>query len=429
MRRLPSILLVLLFPTAHLLATVIVNSPSSGSIVSTAVDYDASASTSTCPEGVAAMGVYLDNVLIYTVNGHALKTTLSIDPGSHDTVVEEWDRCGGATFVSRKITATAEAGIHVTSPANNSTVSSPASFVATATTSCAEGVASVGIYVNNQLAYVQQGPTLNKQLSLASGTQNTVVEEWDNCGNASYEPLTLTVQGNEHVLASLQASGGWNGWGELPPVYNICTAPCPGVTWSMVRHVTSPSLSGNATELSLGGSTPYADVLWSLPLLGQNTTQGISDSKHALLPTLHNFTYDAYFFGSNLELTQVLEFDINMYLKGLGFLWGTQCRIAGGHEWDTWDDTTSHWVPTGVACNPVSNEWNHVTIQVQREADNTLLYQSISLNGVTANLNKRTPPFSVPSGWWGVTANYQMDGNYEQSSNTTYLDNFSLTYW
>ena len=70
-----------------------------------------------------------------------------------------------------------------------------------------------------------------------------------------------------------------------------------------------------------------------------------------------------------------------------------------------------------------------MTIQVQREADNTLLYQSISLNGVTANLNKRTPPFSVPSGWWGVTANYQMDGNYEQSSNTTYLDNFSLTYW
>jgi len=125
----------------------------------------------------------------------------------------------------------------------------------------------------------------------------------------------------------------------------------------------------------------------------------------------------------------LLEFDINMYMNGIGFLWGTQCRIAGGHEWDTWDDPTAHWVPTGIACNPVDNGWNHVTIQVQRASDNTLLYQSISLNGVTANLKKTTQPFSVPGGWWGVTANYQMDGNYKQSSNTTYLDNLSFTYW
>jgi len=429
MKILPSVLLLLLFPTAHLLATVIVNSPSSGSVVSTAVDYDASASTSTCSKGVAAMGVYLDNKLVYTVNGNVLKTTLVISQGSHNTVVEEWDYCGGATFVSRAITATAEGGVHVTSPGNNSTVSSPANFVATATTSCAKGVASIGVYVNDQLAYVEQGATLNTQLGLASGTQQAVVEEWDNCGNASYEPLSLTVQGNEHVLANLQASGGWNGWGELPPVYDICTAPCPGVTWSMDRHVSSPSLSGNAAKLSLGGSTPYSDALWSIPLIGQNTTQSMPDSQHTLLPTLHNFTYDAYFYGSTLNLTQVLEFDINMYMKGLGFLWGTQCRIAGGHEWDIWNDATAHWVPTGIPCNPVNNGWNHLTIQVKREADNTLLYQSISLNGVTANLNKTTSPFSVPGGWWGVTANYQMDGNYKQSSNTTYLDNFTFTYW
>jgi hypothetical protein len=188
-------------------------------------------------------------------------------------------------------------------------------------------------------------------------------------------------------------------------------------------------LSGNAAKLSLGGSTPYSDALWSIPLIGQNTTQSMPDSQHTLLPTLHNFTYDAYFYGSTLNLTQVLEFDINMYMKGLGFLWGTQCRIAGGHEWDIWNDATAHWVPTGIPCNPVNNGWNHLTIQVKREADNTLLYQSISLNGVTANLNKTTSPFSVPGGWWGVTANYQMDGNYKQSSNTTYLDNFTFTYW
>jgi len=66
---------------------------------------------------------------------------------------------------------------------------------------------------------------------------------------------------------------------------------------------------------------------------------------------------------------------------------------------------------------------------VQRESDNSLVYQSITLNGSTANINAKSSPFTVPSSWYGVTVNYQMDGNYKQSSNTTYLDNLSLTYW
>jgi hypothetical protein len=363
------------------------------------------------------------------VNGDVLKTTLSISPGHHTTVVEEWDVCGGATFVSRQITATTNAGVHVTSPVNKSTVSSPASFVATASTHCAKGVASIGVYINGQLTYVEQGATLNKQLSLASGAQKTVIEEWDNCGGASYLPVDVTVQGEEHVLSGLQTLDRWNGWGELAPAYDICSAPCPGVTWSMSRHVRSPSVSGDASEFSLGGSRPYADALWSIPLLGQNSTENISDVHHTLLPTLHDFTYDVDFYGSDLGLTQVVEFDINMYMQGLGLLWGTQCRIAGGHEWDIWNDVTARWAPTGIPCNPLDSEWNHVTIQAERESDNTLLYKSISLNGVTANLNKTTRPFSVPDGWWGVTVNYQMDGNYRQSTNTTYLDNLSLAYW
>jgi hypothetical protein len=429
MKTLSSVLLLFLATAAPSFATVIVSSPSNGATVSLTVSYAATASTSTCSTGVASMGVYVDDELLYTVSGNVLKTTLTINPGNHTTVVEEWDFCGGATFVSMSITATAAAGVHVTSPANNSTVSSPVSFVATATSTCAKGVASVGIYVDNQLVYVEQGAALNTPLSLAAGAQQTVVEEWDKCGGASYVLVNLTVQSDEHVLSGLQSSEGWNGWGELPPVYNICSAPCSGVKWSMSQHTSSPSLSGNASAFSLSGTVPYADVLWSIPLIGQNSMLGIPDSGHTLLPTLHNFTYDAYFYGSNLSLTQVIEFDINMYMNGLGLLWGTQCRIAGGNEWDTWDDTTAQWAPTGIPCDPVSNEWNHVTIQAQRQSDNTLLYESISLNGVTTSLNKTTPPFSVPAGWWGITANYQMDGNYKQSSNTTYLDNFSFTYW
>jgi len=132
---------------------------------------------------------------------------------------------------------------------------------------------------------------------------------------------------------------------------------------------------------------------------------------------------------TNASITQVLEFDINMYMNGSGMIWGTQCNNLGGGEWDIWDNVNAAWVSTGVACNLINNGWNHVTLQMQRETGNTLLYQSITLNGVTANINKSYPPFTVPAGWWGMTLNYQMDGNSKQAANVTYVDNFSFTYW
>jgi len=374
------------------------------------------------------MGIYVNNVLVYVVNGTSMNTSWPLAPGTYGTVVEEWDYCGGATFKSLTITVATHTGVWVTSPTNNSKVSSPANYVATAsTTTCSKGVASMGVYVNNVLQYVVNGASLNTKLNLNAGTYNTVVEEWDYCGGASYTPVAITVQGG-NVLSNLQASGGWKSWGELPPYYAICSAPCPGVTWSMTQGIQSPSMSGKSTRFNLGGTTPYSDVLWSIPVIGQNSTQGLADSAHTILPTLHNFTYDAYFYPTNLGVTQVLEFDISMYFNGLGLIWGNQCRVVGGNQWDIWDNVNARWVPTGIACNPVNNSWNHVTIKGQRKSDNSLLFQSITLNGVTSSINQTYPPGSAPAGWWGITVNYQMDGNNKQSANTTYLDNFSFTY-
>ena len=419
---------ILLMLATSASANVSVSTPSNGAQVGSPVQYAATSTTSACAKGVASMGVYVDNELVYVVNGASLSTTLPVSAGKHNTVVEEWDYCGGATFTSLAITVNSQTGVWVAAPTNNGQVGSPTNYVATAsTTTCSKGVASMGIYVNNKLVYVVGGASLNTSLNLTAGTYSTVVEEWDYCGGAAYTPVAITVQGG-NVLSNLQASGGWKSWGELPPNYDICSAPCPGVTWSMTQGIKSPAMSGNSTQFNIGGTKPYSDVLWSIPVIGQGSTQGLPDSGHKLLPTLHSFTYDAYFYPTNLGVTQVLEFDINMYFNGLGLIWGNQCRVAGGNEWDIWDNVNAKWVPTGVACNPVNNSWNHVTIQAQRESDNSLLFQSITLNGVTSNINQRYAPGSAPSGWWGITVNYQMDGNYKQSANSTFLDKFNFTY-
>jgi hypothetical protein len=191
-------------------------------------------------------------------------------------------------------------------------------------------------------------------------------------------------------------------------------------------------LSGKATEFHLGGTTPYSDVLFVNPVLGQGSTQGIPDTNHTLLSTIHNFTYDAYFKPTNLAVTQVLEFDVSMYFNGLSLIWGQQCRLAGNPStgvWDIWDNINNKWVSAGIPCRPINNAWNHVTIQMQRESDNWLLFQSITLNGTTYPINRYYQATTAPSSWWGVTVNYQMDGNYQQAAYNTYLDNFSLTYW
>jgi hypothetical protein len=411
--------------TSSAFGTVVVSSPSNGSTVGSAVQYIASATTS-CSKGVASVGVYVDNNLAYVVNGTSINTSLSLALGSHRTVVQEWDYCGGVTSTVVNITVNSQAGVSVTSPENGSTVSSPALYTATATTSCSRGVAAMGIYVNNQLAYVTQGATLSTQLSLSAGSQNTVVQEWDNCGGTSAAPINVSVGGT--TLYNLQASGGWNQWGELAPVYSICS-PCSGVNWSMYQHVSSVSLSGNATKFTIGGTTPYSDVLWSNPIMGQGSTQNLADPGHTLIPNLHNFVYDAYVYVTNYSVTQDLEFDINMYLNGVGMEWGTQCNHLADGDWDIWNNVEAKWVSSGAPCSLNNNAWNHVVVQVQREANNDLLYQTITVNGVTYNIDQTVSPFPVPPGWYGMTINYQMDGNYNQATNTTYLDNLKLTYW
>jgi hypothetical protein len=74
-----------------------------------------------------------------------------------------------------------------------------------------------------------------------------------------------------------------------------------------------------------------------------------------------------------------------------------------------------------------SNSWNHVTIKVQRNANNSLQYDSITLNGQTSTLNWTFDPGSAPN-WYGVTIHYQMDGDSKQDSYNVYLDNMTVSY-
>lgn len=417
-------------------ATVNVSAPKNNSTVTTQVQYVATATTS-CSSGVSAMGIYTaPGVLVFTTPGASLNTVITLNPGVYNTVVQEWDNCGGSSTSAITIrvgSSTSGGQVSVTAPKVNSTVSPTVQFTASATTSCSKGVASMGIYsAPGVLVYTTPGAELNTPIELKPGKYNTVVEEWDNCGGAATATVPVTVSGGTYggVFQDLHQGGGWTGYALLPPGYGICSscvAAGPQTTWAMTQKISSPSLSGSSTETAIGGKTVYSDVLWNNHLIGDFSSQGLNDTNKTIIPTLHNFTYDVYFYMQNPAVSQAEEFDINQFVDGLSFIWGHECRIAGGNEWDIWDDPSQSWHPTGVPCNPIANSWNHLILQVQRTSNNQLLFESITLNGVTANLNYLENP--TPTTWYGVTVNYQQDGNFAQTPYSVWLDNLNFAYF
>ena len=340
--------------------------------------------------------------------------------------------------------------VQVSSPANNSTVGTIVNYTATATTTCAGGVASLAIYTApNTLAYKVNAATLNTKVTLQPGSYKTSVQASDNCGGVASTPVAINVSnpgpsnaggssgssspspstpGNS--LSNLQQKGGWTGYVLLPPSYSICSSCSlggPQTTLSMKQGVSSPSLSGNATQFSIGGKTQFSDGLWNDHLIGDFSSQGLPDSGGTVNPNTHNFVYDVSFYSDNIGASQALEFDINQFVDGKSYIWGHECRIAGGNQWDIWDNQGHKWHPTGIACNPNNKAWNHLTIQVQRTSDGHLLFQSITLNGNQATLNYSESPTSTS--WHGITINYQMDGNASQQPYSVWLDNLNFNYW
>jgi len=103
-KQLSLLIAFLLSFAASAFATVTVTSPSPGSTVTSPVHYVASATTSTCSTGVASMGIYVNNKLVYVVNATKMDHLLTLAAGYEHTVVEEWDHCGGASYTTINLT-------------------------------------------------------------------------------------------------------------------------------------------------------------------------------------------------------------------------------------------------------------------------------------------------------------------------------------
>jgi hypothetical protein len=229
------------------------------------------------------------------------------------------------------LSASGFAAVNVSSPLNGATVTSPAQYVATATTTCAKGVASMGIYVDNVKVYVVQGSSLNYQLSLAGGPERTVVEEWDRCGGASFQAINVTV------------GGGKLGGGGTANV----------LTW----HFDAQRSGLNPDEKSLSPANVNAQgfgKLFSYLVDGYAYGEPLLVSNLTIAGGLHNVLYVA------TESDQVYAFDADTYGNPL---WNISLLRSGEKPLTTSEIKPYEGVTSTPVIDPASNTMYVVSVQ------------------------------------------------------------------
>ena len=223
MKFFPLVLTPVLVCTLPAFATVTVTSPVPGSTDPSPVHYVASATTSTCSKGVASMGIYVNNKLIYVVNGTQLNTSIAMNAGPEHTVVEEWDYCGGATYTTVDITVGTTPAPTVSITANPPTIQagSPSTLTVTAT-----NATKVTIAGSNGTTY-SLSATGGKQTVTPTGT-TTYTAEVSGSGGSSSATSTVTVlpagsvNAIQHVILMLQENRSFDHYfGMLNPYRRV----------------------------------------------------------------------------------------------------------------------------------------------------------------------------------------------------------------
>jgi hypothetical protein len=200
------------------------------------------------------------------------------------------------------------------------------------------------------------------------------------------------------------------GWGNCVSCAGI-GANGPGASIGSAI-VSSPSLDGKSKMFSIASSHAYADAIWFKSLPGD-------DSKT-------HFTYDFYFYVKNKAASEALEFDVNQSAGKRRYIYGTQCGVNYDHQWDVWDTAGNHWRPTGIACNPIANAWNHVTWQFERSGGR-IHFISVTMNGKTSYVNRW-----YNSKAWGaseISVAVQLDQTGTHTTYQTWVDKIKLTAW
>lgn len=322
------------------------------------------------------------------------------------------------------------AGVKVSSPNNETEVSSPFTLSADATTCSSQNVDAMGYsFDSSSDTTVYRKQSIEDTIAGPAGTHTLHVKAWGDHGSTCVADVKITVKGGAAsdsgdsnipsdavTVSNIEVLSGWK-------AQHDDGGPGSSSGWTTV--VSSPSHSGNsrefATQYSNGGderySVPFADDV---------------DAK--------NFFYDGwvYFTDSSTHLGN-LEMDINQTMaNGKTVLIGVQCDGYAG-EWaytvnqGTAQNPKPHWVSkSGTSCNPrnwSTHAWHHVQASISRDDSGYITYHSVWLDGAESKLDATV--FGAADLGWGdvITTQFQVDGLGSGGQTKVYLSDLSISRW
>lgn len=426
-------------PTATAASTsaegVTVSSPANGASVTS--PFTLTASASSCQsKSITKTGYSLDSGATTMVDSSTIGATVTAATGSHTVHVKAWGSGDVVCAVAVNITVTGSSqgatsssgGITVSSPENGSSVSSPFSLVANASTCSGQAISSLGYSLDNSSdTTIVNGTSVNTQVTAASGGHTLHVKSWGKSGASCSDSLSITVAGTTATSAAVTAPSTATAVSSLQSVSGWSATHDTGMSGSAsgsTSVVTSPTLSGHSRKFSASWSGSG----------GERYSLSFGDDR-----TSTNFLYDGWvYIASSSGSIANIEMDLNQTMtSGNTVIFGFQCDGYAG-KWDYSENTgttakpVGKWVSTSVACNPASwsrNAWHHVQIEYSRAASGgNITYKSVTLDGTTHTINKTA--FNARSLGWGssIVTNFQVDGRGSGSA-TVYLDKLVVSRW
>jgi hypothetical protein len=298
--------------------------------------------------------------------------------------------------------------LSISSPMDGASVSSPVPIVAAATPP--DPIYTVRLYVDGFAVLYTPNTTVNQLIWMANGQHTIEIVAEDTAGYIATTSMKLNVIGQEPGALNIQDHSDWVSCSAV-----IASATCAaglGVAQSSLSlHQTSPSLDGSAAKFTLGGKHAYSNELYWTPLGGGDSVS--------------HFTYDLWFYLSDGNAPQSLEFDVNQAFGGTRWTWGTQCDFNDTHHWDIWDPLDEVWKPTSVPCNHFpSNTWIHLIWHFER-IGNQVHYIDLSVADQSYTVDTY---YTAQPNWYQeeIDIAFQMDGNYQQQPYSVWLDEVNL---
>jgi len=303
----------------------------------------------------------------------------------------------------------------ISSPTSGTTSTSPVTVVASATPK--NPIFFMRVYVDQLAVYFTFTNSINTQIFVGPGQHALEVMAEDNQGyiSATIVNITVTTQ-SQTTISSIQSIPGWQSCSALFPqgsgrAGQICAAGLGTADSTMTSNQSSPAMDGQSAKFSMGGPTPYSNMLYFNAIAGGDNVS--------------HFTYDLYFYMDNPNASQALEFDINQTFGGNRWVWGSECNFNGSGKWDIWNDLTG-WQPTSFPCTPFpANTWIHLVWNVER-VGNQVHYISLTVGNQTYNVDTyypNQPDWTLEE----IDVAFQMDGNYAQQPYNVWLDQVTLT--